>query len=118
MPVTGAVLDRITAGPVPPGVPSFDALVGPALAGMAGRVEDLSRSATPDLATLWLSMLAVLVHALDGREPGAANAAPARAHAARRFIAAHLDDPRLNPDAVAAALHVSRRTLCNSTGCT
>jgi len=116
VPATDAMLHRATSGPLQPGVAVFDTLIGPALAGMAGRVEDLSRTATADLGTLWVSMITMLVHALNDGEPGDLEAAPARMHAARHFIAAHLDDPDLSPDVVAAALHVSRRTLYNVVG--
>lgn len=86
-------------------------LVRPALAGMAGHLDELSGTDDSALRALWVSLLAMLVRSLLGRDLNGCDLAAARRMQARRYIRARLADPDLSPDAVADALHVSRRTL-------
>lgn len=111
LPVADAAIDRVTDLQLPPDLPLFETLVRPLLLGMVGRLEDLSRSATADLGTVWLALVTMLVRSLDGESTDGEELAPARRLRAQRFIAANLADPSLDPDAVAAAVHMSRRSL-------
>jgi AraC-like DNA-binding protein len=53
----------------------------------------------------------MLVRSLTERDLHGSDVALARRTQAERYILAHLSDPRLSPSAVAAALHISRRSL-------
>jgi AraC-like DNA-binding protein len=61
-------------------------------------------------------MVTMVVASVSGNGTGEAELAPARRVQARKFIAAHLSDPDLGPDVVAAALHISRRSLYTALG--
>ncbi|MGH8921422.1 MAG: helix-turn-helix domain-containing protein, partial [Actinomycetes bacterium] len=58
----------------------------------------------------------MLVASVSGNGAGEAELAAARRVQTRKFIAAHLADPDLGPDTVAAALHISRRSLYAALG--
>jgi AraC-like DNA-binding protein len=113
LPVPDAVLNRLTEQQVPVRGPVADGLVRPLLSGMSGHLEHLSRMAGAELAQIWISVLVLLLRSLDepDRRLDAEEVVPARRLQALRFIDANLGDPDLGPDSVAAALHVSRRTL-------
>lgn len=106
LPVQDAVLDRITERQLRPDHPVFDALLRPPLTGMVGRLRELSRTATADLATVWVALVSLLVGALSAEATE-----PVRLSAVHRYIEANLSDPGLGPESVAAAFHLSRRAL-------
>lgn len=106
-----AAIERICAYQPLDISPMFGALVRPMLLGAAGDLPVLATGRAEGLARLWLSAVTMLVRSLSDRDIAGAELAPARRILAERFIEAHLGDPHLDPDAVAAALHVSRRTL-------
>jgi AraC-like DNA-binding protein len=60
---------------------------------------------------LWISLLTMLTRSLAGRDTTGTDTAPARRLQVRRYIRAHLTDPRLSPTTIADALHISRSTL-------
>lgn len=111
---SNAAIERIVARQRLNITPTFGALVRPMLLGAAGNLPVLGTGRAEDLARLWLSAVTMLVRSLSDRDIAGAELAPARRVLAERFIEAHLGDPHLDPDAVAAALHVSRRTLYQS----
>jgi AraC-like DNA-binding protein len=63
------------------------------------------------LTTMRESIIGLAAATLEDSGPGAA---PDFSATAKAFIDTHLDDPGLSPATVAAALHVSRRTLYRS----
>jgi AraC-like DNA-binding protein len=109
--ITDAEIARIDDRQLVQRDPVFASLVRPVLLGMAGRLRELSHADMTELPAVWPSMIAMLVRSLAGRDANGAEPALARRIQVRRFIRAHLADPRLSPDAIARALHVSRRTL-------
>ena len=96
---------RLAADPV------YGSLVRPALVGMAGHLEQLAATRLDGLAEVWTSLITMLIGSVSGNGAGNAELAPARRVQASRFISDHLADPGLGPDTVAAALHISRRSL-------
>ena len=96
--------------------PVLRSLAGPALAGLAGRLPDLSAVRAADVDAVWVSLVTMLVRSLAGQDLSGAELAPARQLQAQRFIRAHLADSRLSPGTIAAALHISRRTLYAALG--
>lgn len=91
--------------------PVLTTLVRPALIGMAGRLRGLAACPDEDFAGTWISMVTMLVRSLTDRDLHSSDLDLARRVQALQYIDRHLDDPTLDPAAVAAALHVSRRTL-------
>jgi AraC-like DNA-binding protein len=91
--------------------PTFSGLVRPALLGLAGHLGALSNTDVPELQQLWISLLTMLTRSLAGRDTAGVDTAPARRLQVRRYIRAHLADPRLSPTTIADALHISRSTL-------
>jgi AraC-like DNA-binding protein len=81
------------------------------LAGMLGRLRELSRTAGEDLAHTWISVVSLLLRSLveDPRDEPAT--VDARRWQVRRYVEDNLADPMLSPDTIAAALHLSRRSL-------
>jgi AraC-like DNA-binding protein len=111
LPFGDAVLDRVGALPLDPGPPVLDALVRPMLAGMLGRLCELSRTAGEDLAHMWISAVSLLVRSLAEEPHNERATVDARRWQVRRYIEDNLADPELGPDTIAAALHLSRRSL-------
>lgn len=111
LPFDDRTVERVVRYPLTPGPPVVDTLVRPMMAGMVGRLEELSRPASDDLARIWTSLVTMLVRTLADAPVDDANTAAGRLTQVRRFIQANLADPTLGPDPVAAALHVSRRRL-------
>jgi AraC-like DNA-binding protein len=109
--VTDAQLDSINDPRLLRGDRIFASLTRPVLTGLGGHLREVSGADTTELASLWISMLIMLVRSLTGADTGGTDTAGARRLQARRYIRANLADPRLSPAAVAQALHVSRRTL-------
>ena len=91
--------------------PVFTGLVRPALLGLAGHLDALADTDVTELEQLWISLLTMLMRSLAGRDTTGTDTAPARRLQVRRYIDAHLTDPRLSPTMIADALHVSRSTL-------
>lgn len=112
LPFSDAALDRICERGLPPSSPVFEGVVGPMLRAAVGRLDGFAAHA-PDLGAVWLAAVTLLLRSIDhGGDAGSgAEVAPARRVQALRYIEAHLDDPALCPELVAAALHVSRRSL-------
>lgn len=109
--IADAVVDRVTGRGLPGNSPVFESLVRPMLLGVIGHLGELSR-AGPDIGTIWRSAVTMLVRSLDADARCAdEELSAARLEQARRFIEANLSDQDLGPDVIAAALHVSRRTL-------
>ena len=106
-----ALLDRFTDEQPVQADPMFLAMVRPMLVGAAGNLAALACAPEAELAALWLAAITMLVRSLGGRDMAGSDLTVARRLAAERFIDAHLADPGLNPDDVAAALNVSRRTV-------
>lgn len=111
IPVHPTVIDRITGEQRPPGEVAAGAMAASMLAAMAGRLEELSEVAMPGLDDVWIAMATMVVRSLAGLGTDGQDAAPVRRLLAERFIDAHLTDPRLGPDLIASALHMSRRSL-------
>ena len=116
VPVSDTELAGLNAGRRLAADPVYTSLVRPALAGMAGHLGPLAATRLDGLAEVWTSLVTMLVASVSGNGAGEADLAPARRLQARRFIAAHLADPGLGPDMVAAALHISRRSLYAALG--
>jgi AraC-like DNA-binding protein len=91
--------------------PVFTGLVRPALLGLAGHLDALANTDVPELEQLWISLLTMLTRSLAGGDTTGTDTAPARELQVRRYIRAHLTDPRLSPATIADALHISRSTL-------
>jgi AraC-like DNA-binding protein len=111
VPVTDAQINQINDQQQLRGDRIFTTLARPLLVGLAGHLHDLSATDTSELASLWISVLTMLTRSLAGTGTGGSDTAAARRLQAQRYIRAHLSDPRLSPETVAQALHVSRRTL-------
>jgi AraC-like DNA-binding protein len=111
IPVTDARLDQLNDQRLLRGDPVLTTLARPVLAGLGGQLHRLSGADTTELATLWVSLVTMLVRSLAGADTDGSDTATARRLQAQRYIRSHLADPRLSPAAVAEALHVSRRTL-------
>jgi AraC-like DNA-binding protein len=111
VPVADTGLAQINAGRRLVTDPVYTSLVRPALAGMAGRLGHLATTRLDGLAEVWTSLITMLTASASGNGAAEADLAAARRVQARKFIAAHLADPDLGPDTVAAALHISRRSL-------
>ena len=116
VPVSDTELARLNAGRRLVADPVYTTLVRPALTGVAGHLGQLADARLDGLAAVWTSLITMLVASVSGTGAGPAELAPARRVQAARYIAAHLADPGLGPDAVAAALHISRRTLYAALG--
>ena len=86
-------------------------VVQPLLRGMVGRIESLARTATPELADVCVAVVTMLMRSLAEEPIDSTDLSAARRLQAGRFINANLSDPHLGPEEIAAALHVSRRTL-------
>lgn len=110
LPFPDATIEQVVQRPLAPGIPVLDALVRPMMGGMVGRLEELSRTVGEELGRTWMSMISMLVRALAERPVDDATAAT-RLVRIRRFIEANLADPDLGPDMIAAAMHLSRRSL-------
>lgn len=97
------------------GDPVFTTLVRPTLTATAGNLAKLARFQQLDrLADVWTSLMTMLIASAADTDAGEQELGPARRLHATTYIAAHLADPDLTPATVAAALHISRRTLYNS----
>ena len=96
--------------------PTFAGLIGPALLGLAGRLDALAGSDLGQLEGAWISLLNMLVRSLAGQDTGGTDTARARQLQARRYIRANLANPQLSPGTIANALHVSRSTLYAALG--
>lgn len=105
------VIDRVVGRHDAAGLAVFEALVRPMMVGMLGRLGELSKTSVSELGAVWPALITMLLRALDGPRRESGDLTAARRAAAMRYIEAHLPDPTLNPDQLAAALHVSRRTL-------
>ena len=91
--------------------PVFTGLVRPALLGLAGHLDALADTDVTEVEQLWISLLTMLMRSLAGRDTTGTDTAHARRLQVRRYIRAHLTDPRLAPTTIADALHISRSTL-------
>jgi AraC-like DNA-binding protein len=91
--------------------PTFAALICPTLLALAGRLDAFGGTDIAELEGLWISLLGMLVRSLLGDDTNGIDTAQARRAQARRHIRANLADPRLSPDQIADALHISRSTL-------
>lgn len=111
LPVADPIIERFTAMAPPAESVLFETMVQPLLTGMAGRLEELSQAATVELRTIWVSVITMLILSLDRQPSGSADTAATRRRTALRFIEDRLSDPDLDPDMVAAALGISRRSL-------
>lgn len=105
-------LDETTLRPryamTPPGSPAdvlFDLFQS-----FARRAENGSAVSARTLVTMRESVIRMAAATFEDSTPPA----PGFPATAKAFIDSHLDDPALSPDTVAAALHVSRRTLYRS----
>jgi AraC-like DNA-binding protein len=116
VPVSDTVLAQINAGRQLVTDPVYTSLVRPALLGMAGHLEQLATTRLDGLTEVWTSLVTMLAASVSGNGAAEVELAPARRVQATQFIAAHLADPDLGPDAVAAALHISRRSLYAALG--
>ncbi len=111
LPVTDAELDRLLDRHPDPPRAIMTALVGPALTGMSGHLAELHGADAAELAATWTALISLLLRAMTGGDIASTTLAPARRLQAERYIQAHLADPRLSPESVAAALRLSRRSL-------
>lgn len=114
VPVSDAQLEVVNARRLLDGNPVFASLVRPVLVGMAGRLKELAGADAAGVGAVWVSLLTLLTRSLTTETAASvdgADVALARRVQARRYIGLHLADPRLSPADVAAALHISRRTL-------
>ena len=116
VPVSDIKLAEINAGQRLSTDPVYTSLVWPVLVGMSGHLKRLSTTPLDGLAAVWTSLLTMLVASVSGNGAEETELALARRVQARKFIAAHLADPDLGPDTVAAALHISRRSLYAALG--
>jgi AraC-like DNA-binding protein len=116
VPVSDTGLAQINTGQRLATDPVYTSLVRPALVGMAGHLAQLAATRLEGLAEVWASMVTMLAASTTGNGAAAADLAPARRVQARQFITTHLADPGLGPDTVAAALHISRRSLYAALG--
>jgi AraC-like DNA-binding protein len=91
--------------------PVFTALIRPAMLGLVGHLGVLAGSDIAELEELWISLLSMLIRSLVGDDTIGNDTATARRLQAQRHIRANLADPRLSPDSIARALHISRSTL-------
>lgn len=105
--VPDVTLDRIADEHQLNRSPVLRALVRPMLLGMIDNLGQLSTADSSAFAGLWVAALTMIARSLGQRRPGRT----ARSALAREFIDANLADRALGPEAVADALHVSRRTL-------
>jgi AraC-like DNA-binding protein len=105
------VLSRVTGSHEAGGLMVFDALVRPMMAGMIGKLGDLSKSPVAELGSVWPALVTMLLRALEDPRPAVLDDNAGRRNAVMRYIAVHLSDPALSPGTIAAALHMSRRTL-------
>ncbi|MER6415042.1 AraC-like ligand-binding domain-containing protein [Streptomyces humidus] len=106
-------LDRLTAVPVPSRT-GLGPVVVPFLKGLAEQVEELEAATPPRLAETVVDLVGALV--ASGAAPGHDGPCSEREPLTRRILAymeQRLADPRLGPDHVAAAHHISRRYLYN-----
>ncbi|WP_186526133.1 helix-turn-helix domain-containing protein [Leekyejoonella antrihumi] len=101
------VLDR---GPLQV-TPVLACLARPALAAMAGRLQTFAGAEAFGMRDTWVAMMRMLLRAMIDRDLCGTDLAAARRVAIDQCIRANLADPRLNPDQIAAVLHISRRTL-------
>ena len=109
--VSDREVDRINDQPRLLSNPVFAQLIRPSLLGLAGHLDTLAGEDLSELGELWISLVNMLVRSLTGDDVNGAETVSARRHQIRRYIRAHLADPRLAPATIAQALHVSRRTL-------
>lgn len=112
LPLPATDLRRLTAVRIP-GEHGIGALSGQFLLHLARQLPALSPAETARLATLTVEVLTTaLAHALDN---GSVLPAPTRQRVLRAeihaFIRANLGNPRLNPEMIAAAHHISLRYL-------
>lgn len=107
--------DRATAVRVP--AAGAGAVVGAFTRALAEQAPSLDASTADRLGAHGLDLLADALAAVGGLGPADADAVRgAQRRRAQAFIEAHLDDPGLCPADVAAALHVSVRTLHKAFG--
>lgn len=91
--------------------PTFTGLIRPALVGLSGHLDALSRTDLPELGALWISLLRMLTRSLAGTDTAGTDTKLARWLQIQRHIRANLADPRLSPGTIADALYISRSTL-------
>jgi AraC-like DNA-binding protein len=111
LPIESALIDRFTESQAHRQSSVVHSSIRPMLAGMVGRLSTVGRTAGSDLATVWQSLFTLMIHSALTDARDADGVAPARRLQALAFIDQHLGDPELGVDLIAAALHVSRRTL-------
>jgi AraC-like DNA-binding protein len=111
IPATNAEIDRINDPRLLRQDPVHAGLIRPTMLGLASHLGALSRSSVPELEDVWTSLITMLVRSLLGLDTNGRDVARARRLQAQQYIRANLGDPRLSPASVAAAIHVSRRTL-------
>lgn len=109
--VSDAQLRRISVPNVLCSDPVFRTLIRPPLLAMAGNLDRLAARNVTELAAVWTSLMTMLIRSLTGNGVDGSDLLPARRLAAQRYIRSNIADPGLTPEAVAAALRVSRRTL-------
>jgi AraC-like DNA-binding protein len=111
LPVDDAMIDRVADRQLPHSSTVFGALVRPMLLGMVGQLAELSHVATADLGTAWISLISMMIQSLAGTRTDGSDLVATRRLFVHRYIDTHLADRNLGPATIAAALHVSRRSL-------
>jgi AraC-like DNA-binding protein len=114
LPISDAEIDRVTAEQNHGREPVFKAVVRPMLIGAFGGLRGLSAASGASAAQLsatWVSVASMLVLALRRKSTDGVETELARAAIARRYIRQNLASPGLDPESVARAMFVSRRSL-------
>jgi AraC-like DNA-binding protein len=111
LPVDDAMIDRVADRQLPHSSAVFGALVRPMLLGMIGQLAELSHAATADLGAAWISLITMMIRSLAGTSTDDTDLVAARRLHVHRYIETHLADRNLGPATIAAALHMSRRSL-------
>jgi AraC-like DNA-binding protein len=114
LPLSDNDIDRIAREQNQAREPVFHAVVKPMLIGAVGRLRSLSTmsdATAGDLSATWVSAVSTLLLALRGQPTDGAETRPMRIAQARRYIRQNLARPDLDPESVARALSISRRSL-------
>lgn len=117
LPFGNATIKRLSERRLPPGSAVLEALVRPLMLGMVGRLDDLASQMVKDpracaeLELILTSSVSMLVRSVAAAQQDECAGFTGRRLQVERFIDANLDDPSLDPDRIAAALYISRRSL-------